>query len=1042
MFDILQAIKDFDKANPVSCTSERAYELLSQDGVTLGTIGSAVLQPGISGEDANAVVHCLEMLLSHDDLAKSAVEEYPQLLQVAADGDQRFRELAASCFARAKSPEADPKVLLSLLQDKETSVAEKAARALECLGPRVKEVLDAGLRDLSGPPTDGVVLLRAQSVLIEMGKRDEEAFEVINSEGLYKKLLDAFFSDDLLLKLASAEVIQDLASFPGGRQVLVDCGTFKDFEHELTNAFDDSVAIAVVAALSGLLQRAGPSDEANYLFRSADAPYPHTVKEFLCSENDTKVLNGLQAVMQTCRLKVAQETLLGSADVHAALIAILKHSEENEIIKCACDCWSSIAYHHAMGFIPDSVYEAAVAQLKSRAAFPDARAHIWTLMGNLAKFSGQQAERIFLAKDGYVVTTLQNFASELTYDARLGKLSFVRALLDSVPGTSIEVAVGGPCYYDMKEFANKGLSWAPLKQDQVAVGDNFGQLDHTSEGNIVEELQGGHLSFGSEIFEGLPDLGQGRPVCDSIELATGGRWQQLDWVPWACDLPRNLGVSAKSASSSVWCDNAAAHFAKPFMKHLGCGDVSSAVRQGRFYNCKVIKKDKDGVKRKVKVKGGAIPYFGEWAGAQWGCARCAGCGLGEHRCSNDILLEVLTVEYVDWKALYVPPWSNTTQEFLFRQYWNDSGKSRAPGAMKTFKARGPSLVWANTGLHEPRVLTFDRNATDALEYMAGTERYMREALAGDRQLIWPLTTAVKSGEQPKNWKDVTSSYRIWLLNEHARRAAEKVLESVSYDSSIALLDGFGTSRAPRYEFHSDGVHMERHDNMVRIKERRLPLFARAQRWSIGLPWYPDNRTYCRSMEPASSGRWLDDGSWAPWACKLSAAAAAVEEFKDYCEGSKVRLVGMGNQGALEALKRAVPSAVNISLAAAAIQEAPDVVFLGPPHHRGKTSEQFLTAFKEGLSRLSGVKIVVGDPYLDGEAAGVAWLFNEHLRAACHHAGVGFLDLFAMGFEASLQLEHHPVGQDMVWSEVGRVVRSVMQQSGCRPKVGWVDPWRS
>ncbi|KAF4741781.1 hypothetical protein FOZ63_017486 [Perkinsus olseni] len=472
---ILKAVQDFVNANPVSCSSEKAHELLSQEGVNLGTIGNAVLQPGITADEANAVVRCLEILFRLEDLAKSAVEEYSQLLQMAADGDQRFRELAADCFATAKSPMADPKVLLSLLKDKETGIAEKAARALECMGSRIEELLDAGLRDLAGPPTDGVILLRAQCVLIEIGKRDQKAFEIINKQGLYKKLLDAFFSDDLLLKLASAEVIQDLASFPGGRQVLVDCGTFKDFERELVDAFDDTVAIAVVAALSGLLQRAGPSDEANYLFRSRTAPLPHTIKEFLCSDNDTEVLNGLQAVMRTCRLKVAQDTLLTSPDVHAVLIGILRRSDENEIVKCACDCWSAIAYSKAMAYIPDTVYQAAVDQLQRRAAFPDARAHIWGLMGNLAKFDGKQAEKVFLAKGSYVVTTLQNFASELSYDARVGKLNFTRAVLESVPGDRIELAVGGPCYYEMKEFANKGLSWAPLKQDQIAVGDNFDQ---------------------------------------------------------------------------------------------------------------------------------------------------------------------------------------------------------------------------------------------------------------------------------------------------------------------------------------------------------------------------------------------------------------------------------------------------------------------------------------------------------------------------------------------------------------------------------------
>ncbi|KAF4730998.1 hypothetical protein FOZ62_029228, partial [Perkinsus olseni] len=69
---ILKAVQDFVNANPVSCSSEKAHELLSQEGVNLGTIGNAVLQPGITADEANAVVRCLEILFRHEDLAKSA----------------------------------------------------------------------------------------------------------------------------------------------------------------------------------------------------------------------------------------------------------------------------------------------------------------------------------------------------------------------------------------------------------------------------------------------------------------------------------------------------------------------------------------------------------------------------------------------------------------------------------------------------------------------------------------------------------------------------------------------------------------------------------------------------------------------------------------------------------------------------------------------------------------------------------------------------------------------------------------------------------
>lgn len=35
-------------------------------------------------------------------------------------------------------------------------------------------------------------------------------------------------------------------------------------------------------------------------------------------------------------------------------------------------------------------------------------------------------------------------------------------------------------------------------------------------------------------------------------------------------------------------------------------------------------------------------------------------------------------------------------------------------------------------------------------------------------------------------------------------------------SGLAVLDAFGTSRAPHYGFHSDGVHMEKHDNLYHL----------------------------------------------------------------------------------------------------------------------------------------------------------------------------------------------------------------------------------
>lgn len=50
-------------------------------------------------------------------------------------------------------------------------------------------------------------------------------------------------------------------------------------------------------------------------------------------------------------------------------------------------------------------------------------------------------------------------------------------------------------------------------------------------------------------------------------------------------------------------DSQAAHFAKSFLRFLQCEPLETALRRGVFQNCKVIKKDKNGVKRKVKVKG-------------------------------------------------------------------------------------------------------------------------------------------------------------------------------------------------------------------------------------------------------------------------------------------------------------------------------------------------------------------------------------------------------------------------------------------------------
>ncbi|KAF4718638.1 hypothetical protein FOZ62_017050 [Perkinsus olseni] len=619
-------------------------------------------------------------------------------------------------------------------------------------------------------------------------------------------------------------------------------------------------------------------------------------------------------------------------------------------------------------------------------------------------------------------------------------------------------------------------SQVPLVGDVEAPSDNAGVGDavqgDSERFHVHSEVARSEDSFGPGILDGLPDLGKDTPVCDSIELATAGRWQGLNWVPWACKLPPQTGIGDLSkpgrclagSKVAVIGDSQAAHFAKPFMRYLNCEDLSTAPRRGRFQNCKVIKKDKNGVKRKIKVKGGPIPYFGKWEGAQWGCARCSGCGLGEHRCSNDLQLEALTVEYVDWKAVYVPPWSNTTQEFLFRQYWNDTKAVKAPGALKTFKSRAPSLVWANTGLHEPRVITFEKNATDALEYGAGTARYMREALRGGRQLIWSLTTAVKRGDQPKDWKDVTSSYRIWLLNQHARHAAQQVLNDSDVlvgTSGIALFDAFGTSRAPGYSFHSDGVHMENHgnvyyDKMVALalaqydrqkcrvsssaRSKELPLFARAPYWSIGLPWYPENRTYCSSMEPASSGRWMDDGAWGPWGCKLY----DYSEGEDPCQGSVVYLVGIKGQEILDALLSALPSAKNVSLDTA-LEGRPDVVFMGLPHSKfakGKTSAELLDAFKQRVSAIhsGAVKIVISDSY-PKKSHGSSWLYNEHLRAASYHASVGFVDLFSMGFEATLNLQETSVRPEMVPAAVGRVVQSVMKHSKCRPRIGVVDSWR-
>lgn len=94
---------------------------------------------------------------------------------------------------------------------------------------------------------------------------------------------------------------------------------------------------------------------------------------------------------------------------------------------------------------------------------------------------------------------------------------------------------------------NEGLETSGRDSELATSSEEkFGNVD------VSRDTQGGGLgfdegsyrgdSFGVEIFEGLPDLGQGMPVCDSIELATKGRWQELNWVPWACKLPPSSGI--------------------------------------------------------------------------------------------------------------------------------------------------------------------------------------------------------------------------------------------------------------------------------------------------------------------------------------------------------------------------------------------------------------------------------------------------------------------------------------------------------------------
>lgn len=328
--------------------------------------------------------------------------------------------------------------------------------------------------------------IRALHLFVDLGRTSTDAFVALERRGIYREVLGAFLTEDILLKLNAVELMDALGSFPAGQDFLTHQGIPDQLAQDLCDPMcDGSVRLCVVRLLGFVLRRA--PEQLSRLLPNREAPLAQTIAGLVESTDPAERLCSLNAWANISMHSAGLAFFLQWEGRLQTLLALVTCSQ-NEVCKGAMSAWAMVlqdrpppsanaAAGKRIDESPDlELWEVAekrllplvLKNLKAK-PFPDVRSHVWHLLALLARsrYAAQQAVPSAEVRD-----LLLDFTSETTSDARIAKHTFIVALLTNHAdwlGAFLDEKVEKV----LAEYARQGPHWVP-RQAAAMVGDQAG----------------------------------------------------------------------------------------------------------------------------------------------------------------------------------------------------------------------------------------------------------------------------------------------------------------------------------------------------------------------------------------------------------------------------------------------------------------------------------------------------------------------------------------------------------------------------------------
>eukprot|EP00931_Biecheleriopsis_adriatica_P101147 TRINITY_DN76355_c0_g1_i1.p1 TRINITY_DN76355_c0_g1~~TRINITY_DN76355_c0_g1_i1.p1 ORF type:complete len:505 (+),score=118.05 TRINITY_DN76355_c0_g1_i1:56-1570(+) len=460
-------------------------------------------------EDAEPLVKALENLTEIEEVRplflQDDVKEF--LTQGAIAPDPRLRLMVGKLLAQlAQGGEAAVTNLLEsgllslcecLIVDDETGPAEAAAKAvlaaIKCSagqqallgaspgdGSSLAEKLQGRLQELPD-----VQRIRALALFVEVGRSSPEAFARLEQRGAFEKVLGAFLTDDLLLKLNAVELMDALGSYAAGQEYLGRAGLPERLAAELADPCCESSIRLCVTRLLGLVLSRAPSSAAA-LLPGREAPFPQSVAGLLNSRDPAEKLCALNA-WADASLQLEGLTFFLRWTPLLQEVLSLAAAPQNEVAKGAMSAWATVLKDRSPPSLDNSpaaepsaagpdaeLWDIAEQRLlplvlKNLASkpFPDVRPHTWHLLAVLVR-SRRAVQQAVPAEE--MRTLLLDFQSETSTDARYEKHGLVKALMQS-HSQWLENFLGEEVFALLNDYMKQGPYWVP-RGAATAVGDN------------------------------------------------------------------------------------------------------------------------------------------------------------------------------------------------------------------------------------------------------------------------------------------------------------------------------------------------------------------------------------------------------------------------------------------------------------------------------------------------------------------------------------------------------------------------------------------